>query len=87
MRQRSFVIARTASMRPPPKEAEYRVDLHPIHAPGRASMRPPPKEAEYVHGRIAVRQGPAVASMRPPPKEAEYGPGGRREPARVLWLQ
>ena len=62
-----------ASMRPPPKEAEYtglvrrarRRDLA-------ASMRPPPKEAEYVQedrGQLERHR----ASMRPPPKEAEYG--------------
>ena len=37
-----------ASMRPPPKEAEYADEAGGWYAGEYASMRPPPKEAEYI---------------------------------------
>ena len=43
-----------ASMRPPPKEAEYLGDILFLTDIALASMRPPPKEAEYFSGRLSA---------------------------------
>ena len=49
--------ARTASMRPPPKEAEYPPRTGGESKMIKASMRPPPKEAEYNRADTEERPG------------------------------